>query len=217
MYCKQCGSELDESVVNFCPSCGATLNKKTVIPPDNEDGSKFGKKAIMFIVAICLLFVAVVAYCIISDIMSDEIEKTQNAEIEQTEDTVEDNDTNKNQDFEQSDQTQMNVAETAIDPLEIAGYYGGSYGQSTAEINMSTDNIGAGHIVVYFDSEIEEYGGTTIEGTIVEESDNVYLLETVDGTKINLAYNYIEDNLSFEIWINGEQVEEFLMINHFQS
>lgn len=114
----------------------------------------------------------------------------------------------------------VNRSAVRIEPWEIAGYYGGDYGQSTADLSIYSSPEGEemGNARIYLDSEIGVYGGNEYAGTLVEIDDNIYLLQTAGDEELLLAVDYTDDGyLCFEFWIDGQWIETYYMIEHYES
>lgn len=103
--------------------------------------------------------------------------------------------------------------------MEDVSYYdmSGSYkgnGESSAFISMYTSWEGAevGNIELYL-------GNKYYEGVLVEVSDNLLKLKTKSGKKILLGfkYDYNYDDIVFDVYINDEKQDSFLITEHFYS
>ena len=105
----------------------------------------------------------------------------------------------------------------SFNALVVSGHYGGYHGQSDAEITMSTEFIGNGHAKIYFDSEIEEYGGSSIEGTIIQDEEtNVFNLDSALA-EIKLVFSYEYETVLCEVWIDGEMIEGYIQLTQYRS
>ena len=115
----------------------------------------------------------------------------------------------------------MNYSAETIDALDIAGYYGGDYGQSVADISIysSPEDAEVGNANIYLDSEIEVYGGNEYVGCLVEVDKNLYQLQTDGDQTILIGVNYDAggDYISFELWIDNQYVETYYMMEHYVS
>lgn len=114
----------------------------------------------------------------------------------------------------------MNCYKNELDPMSVAGSYGGALGQSTATVNIysSPEDTKIGNATIYLDSEIEKYGGNEYSGELTKLGSNVYSLENDDQT-ILLAMKYDEDNdmIYFELWIGDVLAENYYMLEHYES
>ena len=111
----------------------------------------------------------------------------------------------------------MDYSPYDVDPLEIAGYYTGTYGQSTADISIYTspEDDEVGNIKLYLDSEVPEYGGLSIEGRLIKLDANLYYV--TDSEYYILLGIGNEDGITMELYINNEYVEFYMMIDHYMS
>lgn len=115
----------------------------------------------------------------------------------------------------------MNYYKDEMNPMTVAGNYGGALGQSAADISIysSPEDTKIGNATIYLDSEIEDFGGNEYSGELTKLDSNVYSLENSDNQTILLAMNYDEDNdtISFELWIDNKLVENYYMLEHYES
>lgn len=117
--------------------------------------------------------------------------------------------------------SEMKLYKGKLDPMDVAGEYGGDYGQSMASVSIYSSPEGKtiGNATIGLDSEIKNYSETEYSGELTKLNDNVYSLENNDNQSILLAMNYDEENdiICFEFWIDNEHVENFCMLEHYQS
>lgn len=117
--------------------------------------------------------------------------------------------------------SEMKLYKGKLDPMDVAGEYGGDYGQSMASVSIYSSPEGKtiGNATIGLDSEIKNYSETEYSGELTKLDDNVYSLENNDNQTILLAMNYDEENdiICFEFWIDNEHVENFCMLEHYQS
>ncbi|NLL80432.1 MAG: zinc-ribbon domain-containing protein [Clostridiales bacterium] len=103
--------------------------------------------------------------------------------------------------------------------LSIAGYYGGSLGQSVLTINMysAPEGEAIGNAEIYIDSEHPTQGGMSYYGELIEVMPGLYDVVGNSGDSVSLIY--FEDNgyTCMSLLVNEEVVEEYTMIESFES
>jgi len=88
MFCRHCGSQIEETEAIFCPSCGERLN--TVVPPDEPlapPAAKHSKKktsVLMMIIIAVILLLAAVAVFVIRPLLGDNDSDRDHSQIEAT-------------------------------------------------------------------------------------------------------------------------------------
>lgn len=155
---------------------------------------------------------------------TEKTEISDNAENEKTLETdsqAVDRDDQEDDEYGSPYPAQMNYYPERLEPLDVAGYYGGDYGQSVAYVNIysSPEDIEVGNATIYFDSEIERYGGNEYSGELLELDTNLYCLVNDGDEDILIGVNYDADNdlILLEVWIDGQYVETYYMSEHYES
>ena len=96
--------------------------------------------------------------------------------------------------------------------MEVAGAYNGIE-YSKCEVSMYTDveeNAAVvGNIVVYNDKEEIEF-----DGELTKVMDNYYELT---GTDITVSVYTDNGNLNLDMYKNGEHLDYFVMVEHYES
>lgn len=98
-----------------------------------------------------------------------------------------------------------------IDKHELSGYYGGMMGQSTLSISIYSsqeeNEMGIGNAEIYV-----EGGQYSYNGQIFELATNSYKVESDSGDEVLLAATKWEDTVIMQLYVNGQFVEEYLMM-----
>lgn len=128
----------------------------------------------------------------------------------------------------ESPQSTSTLFDNEVDSYEMAGEYGGTYGQSTCSISIYTGAMGSpdvGNISLYIDSENPKYGAMSIEGELIRIAKNKYCIS--GDNVVTVILDFSEDNeridddrvpyYQFNLSIDGEFVEYFMMLNRFRS
>lgn len=108
----------------------------------------------------------------------------------------------------------MILAESPIDYLELSGRYNGINQASEISLSMysSPEEYAVGNVEISFGSGEYDYSGK-----ISEAATNVYKVEEV-ADEVLLGISTNEDGTIFlQLYVNGQLVEEFLMQEHFVS
>lgn len=128
----------------------------------------------------------------------------------------------------ESPQSTSTLFDNEVDSYEMAGEYGGTYGQSTCSISIYTGAMGSpdvGNISLYIDSENPKYGAMSIEGELIRIAKNKYCIS--GDNVVTVILDFSEDNeridddgvpyYQFNLSIDGEFVEYFMMLQRFRS
>lgn len=128
----------------------------------------------------------------------------------------------------ESPQSTSTLFDNEVDRYEMAGEYGGTYGQSTCSISIYTGAMGSpdvGNISLYIDSENPKYGAMSIEGELIRIAKKKYCIS--GDNVVTVILDFSEDNeridddrvpyYQFNLSIDGEFVEYFMMLNRFRS
>lgn len=114
----------------------------------------------------------------------------------------------------------MNYALEEVMKSEIAGHYGGVWGQSDGEINIYAEpgeNWEYGYVSLYLDSEIPVYGGLNIEGELMGLDMNLYYIYNPDmDESILLGIDRDDYGVSMELYIDNAYVETYFMLEHYE-
>ena len=105
-----------------------------------------------------------------------------------------------------------------IDYIDLAGVYYGVLGQTYSEINIYSSPEGSevGNIDLYLSDTIHER--RDYAGNLVEVADNVFQIEGAsDEVLLGFTYDYYENCAFFDVYVNGEQVDRLLQIEHWYS
>lgn len=102
--------------------------------------------------------------------------------------------------------------------LSIAGYYGGSLGQSVLTINMysAPEGDAVGNADIYIDSEHPTRGAMSYCGELIEVMPGLY--DVVGDFSDAVSLIYFEDSgyPCMSLLINEEAVEEYTMIESYE-
>lgn len=103
--------------------------------------------------------------------------------------------------------------------FNIAGYYGGSLGQSVLTINMYSAPEGqtVGIADIYIDSEHPTYGAVSYYGELVEVMPGLYDVIGDFSDAVSLIYFEENGDIGIDLLINEEMVEEFLLLESYDS
>lgn len=128
----------------------------------------------------------------------------------------------------ESPQSTSTLFDNEVDRYNMGGNYGGTFGQSDYSISIYTAAMGSpdvGNISLYIDSENPKYGGMTIEGELIRIAKNKYCIS--GDNVVTVILDFSEDNeridddgvpyYQFNLSIDGEFVEYFMMLNRFRS
>lgn len=128
----------------------------------------------------------------------------------------------------ESPQSTSTLFDNEVDRYNMGGDYGGTFGQSDCSISIYTAAMGSpdvGTISLYIDSENPQYGGTTIEGELIRIAKNKYCIS--GDNVVTVFLDFSEDNdrndddgipyYQFNLSIDGEFVEYFMMLQRFRS
>lgn len=99
----------------------------------------------------------------------------------------------------------------------IAGYYGGSLGQSVLTISMysAPEDEAVGVADIYIDSEHPSYGACSYYGEMFEVDEGVY---AVIGDFSEYVYLICDaENRTVYLMIDGNDVEEYLLLESYES
>lgn len=128
----------------------------------------------------------------------------------------------------ESPQSTSTLFDNEVDRYNMGGDYGGTFGQSDCSISIYTAAMGSpdvGTISLYIDSENPQYGGMTIEGELIRIAKNKYCIS--GDNVVTVFLDFSEDNdrndddgipyYQFNLSIDGEFVEYFMMLQRFRS
>ena len=119
----------------------------------------------------------------------------------------------------------IKVDSEKIEYAAISGNYGGMQGMSSIDLSMysSPENNSVGNADVYVQGG--EYSYT---GEISEVATNVYKVANTEGKDVllavstqtveyNLGYDQDSGTLWIQLYVDGELIEEYMMLEHYES
>lgn len=109
----------------------------------------------------------------------------------------------------------MEIDSEPIESYRLSGYYGGMMGQSTISLSIyssTEDEIGIGNADIYV-----EGGQYSYYGEIVELTTNVYIVAADTDNEVLLSVSTWEDTIMLHLYVDGQLIEEYLMMEHYES
>lgn len=97
---------------------------------------------------------------------------------------------------------------------ELSGSYEGSTGQSILSISIYTswEEASIGNVEIYVDDEWYYLGNI-----IAEPEQDVYLVETDAGEEVLLDVYSAYGTIAIDLYVDGEYIDEYLMVEHYES
>lgn len=144
-------------------------------------------------------------------------EDTEEEIIEDTEEEATDLITEEEQST--SEEIDNTVEQAVIDPLELAGLYQGTCEGASLDISIYSSpedgSIGSAYLAVASRDAFISYtaGGEVRKMGI----DNTYQIENEFGDIIVLKFYYSGDTLYCDVPLNGDDVDTYYMVEHYQS
>ena len=106
--------------------------------------------------------------------------------------------------------------ERSIDPGMLSGSYGGMMGQSTISLSIFSSQeegeTGIGNAEIYV-----EGGQYSYNGQIAEAAVNVYKVATDTDEEVLLAASTSDNGIVLQLYVDGNLVEEYFMLEHYES
>ena len=111
----------------------------------------------------------------------------------------------------------MEIFSQPIDASELSGSYGGiNDGQSTLSLSIYSSpeegEAGIGNAEIYVGG-----GQYSYYGQVAEVTENVYKVATDTGDEVLLNASIAANGIVLELDVNGSLIEEYLMMEHYES
>lgn len=109
----------------------------------------------------------------------------------------------------------MEIDSEPIESYRLSGYYSGMMGQSTISLSIyssTEDEIGIGNADIYV-----EGGQYSYYGEIAELTTNVYIVAADTDDEVLLSASTWEDTIMLHLYVDGQLIEEYLMMEHYES
>ena len=111
----------------------------------------------------------------------------------------------------------IKVDDSSIEPDMLSGSYGGMMGQSTLSLSIYSSQeegeTGIGNAEIYV-----EGGQYSYHGQIAGVAINVYEVAADAGEEVLLAASTSDDGtIMLQLYVNGQLIEEYCMLEHYES